>query len=156
MPRNVLRALVSFGLLLQTPYSQVPPGYHPHYVHERMRGEGKLWLGWSPEERVGFTRGYLWSYHMAYGQACLVSFELAPAQPSELRSLEDSPLQQCMLRELHYSKHSDYYTAKITAFYQKYPTDLDVPIPWLFLAFSDSENKTPEQIHLAWAHGTRP
>jgi hypothetical protein len=114
------------------------------------RGEGRLWLSWSPERRQGFTYGYLWSYHQAYTQACIVADELNPGNGFDLH------VQHCFDRELSYPQKLDYYETKITTYYKQHPTDLDLPIDWLFLAFSDSENKSAEEIHSAWERGANP
>jgi hypothetical protein len=50
-----------------------------------------------------------------------------------------------------YSKGHPFYEAAVTAYYEKYPSDVDLPITWLFLAFSDQEHKSPEEIHRAWS-----
>ncbi len=151
MFRNILLVLASLGILCQSSSSQ----YHPDYVWDRTGGQGKLWLSWSPERRQGFAYGYLWAYHKAFRAACAAYFNASPP-PEMTLNLADSPLQKCNLREPDYSKGPDYYQTAITAFYEKYPTDTDVPIAWLFLAFSDSENKSPEQIHRAWAKHDHP
>ena len=152
MFRNILLSvLVSLSVVPQTSSSR----YHPDYAWDRTGGQGKLWLSWNPERREGFTYGYLWAYHKAFSAACLAYFDASPP-PTMTLNLADSPLQRCKLREPDYSKGPDYYEAAITAFYEKYPSDADLPISWLFLAFSDSENKTPEQIHSAWARHAHP
>jgi hypothetical protein len=151
MLRNVLWVLVSLNVLFQTSPSQ----YHPDYIWDRTGGQGKLWLSWSPERRQGFSRGYLWAYHVGFRQACVAYFEANPPEGFHTL-LEDSPDHKCMLRELHYSKGPDDYAAQVTTFYEKYPADVDLPIAWLFQAFSDSENKGPEEIHRAWSKHAHP
>lgn len=150
MVRNILLVLASVGVLLQTP----PPQYHPNYVWDRTGGQGKVWLSWSPERRQGFVEGYGSGYDSGYGQACLVYFTVSPARPMHLG--EDTSLQKCKERELGYSKGVDYYAGQITAYYEKYPTNVDLPIVWLFQAFSDSENKSLEEIHQAWTRHEHP
>ena len=146
MFRNILLVLISLNVLAQTSSSS----YRPAYVWDRTRGQGKLWLSWSPERRLGFTQGYLWAYHKGFREACVVYFDTSP--PPTIILGEETPLQKCNVRELHYPYIFDHNEAKITAYYEKYPSDVDLPITWLFQAFSDSENKTPEEIHSAWAH----
>jgi len=144
----------AFQVLLLLVFCEASSGqYHPPYVHDPTPAEGKLWLSWSLERRQGFTRGYLWAYGATFSQACVAYFDASPPKAMTL-DLAQSPLQKCMLRELNYSKDPDYYETQITAYYRRYPTDLDVPIIWLFQAFCDSENKTPEQMHSAWARHT--
>ncbi len=150
MLRKALRFLVLLAVC------QVSSGqYHPPYMRDPTPGQGKLWLSWSVERRRGFTLGYLWGYGPAFRQACVAYFHANPPKTMTL-DLTQSPLQKCMLCRLNYSKSADYYEAQITAYYKRYPTDLDLPIIWLFQAFCDSENKTPEQMHSAWARHTHP
>jgi hypothetical protein len=70
--------------------------------------------------------------------------------------LAKSPLQKCNLRCARYSKDYLFYEAAITAYYEKYRGDVDLPIRWLFLAFCDQEHKTPEEIHRAWSKHRHP
>ena len=151
MFRNIILAVVSVGLLSQIPLSK----YHPDYVWDRTRGEGKLWLSWTPERRLGFTEGYIWAYQNGFSNGCVAYFEASPP-PHMTLDLSESPLQKCKLREPGYSKAHSYYEEEVTAYYKKYPGDVDFPIPWLFLAFSDSENKSLEEIHRAWAKHDHP
>lgn len=146
MFRTIL-LFVSLGVLLQG----WPPNYHPNYVWDRTGGQGKLWLSWSPERRQGFSGGYLWAYDVGFRQACLAYFTASPPKSMTL-DLKDSPLQKCAVRELQYSKGPDRYAALITDYYEKYPDDVDLPITWLFQAFSEQENKSPEEIHRAWSN----
>jgi len=150
MHRNWLRILLLL-VVCQASSGQ----YHPPYVVQRTRGDGKLWLGWNLERRQGFAQGYLWAYGPTFQRACLAYYDATPPETSTL-DLDQSPLQKCMLGRLNYSKPADYYEAQITAYYKRYPTDVDLPIVWLFQAFSDSENKTPEHMHSAWERHTLP
>lgn len=143
--------LASLDALSQTSSSQ----YHPDYVWDRTGGQGKLWLSWSPERRLGFTEGYIWAYQRGFSDACVAYFDASPP-PKMTLDLADSPLQKCKLREPSYSKVHGYYEAAVTAYYEKYHSNVDLPIPWLFLAFSDSENKGPEEIHRAWSKHEHP
>jgi hypothetical protein len=145
--RSALVLTLLIGFFGQTSARQSPPSY----VLDRTAGQGKLWLGWMPAERQSFILGYLWAYHSGFTSGCRVYFDANP--PKTLGSVEQSPLQRCMLQELHYSREASSYEREITGFYEKFPSDSDVPISWLFQAFSDSEHKAPNEIHSAWSHG---
>ena len=147
----LLLALASVNAHSQGP----PPGYHPTYVWDRAGGQGKLWLSWSADERHGFTAGYVWGYQRGFTEACLAYSEANPPAKTTL-DLADSPLQKCNLRKPTYSHSAKQYEEAITSYYTKYPSDVDLPIPWLFLAFSDSEHKTAEEVHRAWTKHTHP
>lgn len=121
------------------------------YVHDRTAGEGKLWLSWTPDERERFLFGYLKGYGAGFASGCHRYFAASP--PKVISGLSDSPLQRCMLQELSFSKKISEYEAQITVFYKTFPADTDLPVSWLAQAFSDSEKKTPDEIHEAWSHG---
>jgi hypothetical protein len=70
-----------------------------------------------------------------------------------INNVAESTTQKCKVQELTFSKSIKDYEGLVSRFYEEHPTDLDVPIPWLLQAFSDSENKTPDKIHQAWSQG---
>lgn len=142
--------LFSCTLLAQATGSQ----FHPRYISEKRPGQGKLWLDLPPERRLGFVEGYTFAYHKAHHQACLFAYDLNPGPPLKLG--DKSLLQQCNDTDLQFSKSLEYYESQITSFYEKYPTDIDVPLAWLFQALSDSEHKSLEEIHQAWKNHTHP
>jgi hypothetical protein len=123
------------------------------YPEPRTSGEGQLWLAWNPQQRQNFVSGFLEAYAVGFRAGCL---QYSFADPSgEVLDLNKSPLQKCMLQQLSFGKPANAYAEAITSFYNRFPTDSDVPNAWLILAFSDSENKTPEQIDVAWREGHR-
>jgi hypothetical protein len=132
-----------------------PSNYHPYYVWDRMGGQGSLWLSWTPERRLGFAEGFLWAYQEGFDNACQAYFNATPPDTTTAK-FEDSALHKCFVRRPNYTKDPDYYAAQITAYYERYPEDVDLPIRWLFLAFSDQEHKTPEEIHRHWAKHEHP
>ena len=146
MKAYLLIAVVTAALLVQAPNES-----HANYVLDRTPIQGKTWMSWSEPERERFLLGYLQAYHLGFTSACRNYFEGAP--PKTLTSLETSPLQKCMLQELHYSASVTQYERQITDFYNRFPDAHEEPLSWLIQAFSDSERKTPEEIHAAWSRG---
>ncbi len=121
------------------------------YQIDRTLGQGKMWLRWTRPERQRFVLGYLWAYHSGFSSGCVTCFESSSTQIST--NVETSPLQKCKLQELTYSKDAAYYENEITKYYRANPADYDLPLSWLMQAFSDSENKSPAEIHAAWMRG---
>jgi hypothetical protein len=121
------------------------------YPVPRTSGEGRAWLGWNAEQRERFVAGFLSAYEIAFRSGCLEYSFADP--PKDALDLDKSPLQKCMLQQLSFSRLPDYYEHEITSFYEKFPSDSDIPTSWLILALSDSENKTLEQVHVAWTNG---
>jgi len=114
-------------------------------------GEGRTWLGWNAEQRVNFVAGFLSAYQIAFPAGCL---EYSFAEPlKNALDLDKSPLQKCMLQQLSFSNLPDNYAREITSFYERFPSDSDIPASWLILASSDAENKLLDQVHAAWASG---
>lgn len=151
MSTRVLYAVLFLflGLLWQGASSK----RHPQYIVDRTAGQGKLWMSWAPGERERFVMGYVWAYYSGFRSGCEAYSEFSA--PAAIATLEESPLQKCMLQQLDYSKDANYYQGRITSFYQTYPADSDLPLAWLMQAFSDSEHKTPDEINNAWSDGHR-
>jgi len=146
MPRYALELAALAMLFLESATIR----QRPDYVHDRTAGQGKVWLAWAPSERERFLFGYLQGYNAGFASGCRKYFD---ANPPVSINLKDSPLQACMLQRPQYSKDIKEYTSQITSYYQEFPGDKDVPIVWLLQAFSDSENKTLQEIHKAWSEG---
>jgi hypothetical protein len=123
------------------------------YPIPRSTGEGQRWLSWSADQRQSFISGFLTGYTVGFRTGC-TEYSFADP-PKDGLDLNKSPLQKCMIQELDYSKMPKDYAIRITAFYERYPADADVPTTWLVLALSDSEHKSFEEIHTAWADGHR-
>lgn len=142
-----LSLILFAALLLQSGAKQ----NHPNYVLDRTPAQGKLWLSWSTSEREKFILGYLWAYHRGFSSACQDYFEASP--PKTLDNVKNSPLQKCMLQELHYSQSVTYYERRITGFYGKFPDAADESLSWLIQAFSDSEGQTDDELLAARSRG---
>jgi hypothetical protein len=123
------------------------------YPEPRTSGEGRAWRDWNPQQRQNFVSGFLEAYTMGFRAGCL-QYSLADTS-GEVLDLNKSPLQKCMLQQLSFGKPASAYADVITSFYDRFPADLDIPTAWLILAFSDSENKSPELIDVAWRDGHR-
>lgn len=146
MSRYILLAVLTCTVCLQASGPQA----RPYYFHDRSVGEGQLWLSWIESQRESFVFGYLRGYQTGFTSACLVYSEAAPK--NDILDLNHSPLQKCKLQQLVFSKTPNQYAQQITIFYEKYPSDGDVPVFWLIQAFSDSEKKTAEEVHAAWSN----
>jgi hypothetical protein len=148
MTRHLIAVAIIFSLSAQT---LAPKKKDVIYPIPKTSGEGHTWMGWNSERRENFVIGFLSAYQIAFRTGCLEYSFADP--PKDALDLEKSPLQKCMLQQLSFSKLPEYYAREITSFYERYPSDSDVPTSWLILAFSDSENKTFEQVHAGWTSG---
>ncbi len=146
MTKNVLLTILLLSFCLRDSGIQK----HPHYDHDMMGGQGRMWLGWSAQQQKSFVFGYLWGYQLGFNSACLAYDEATP--PKSGFSLNNRPLHKCKLQQLDFSKDVEYYAEQISTFYKRFPTDDDVPVSWLVQAFSDSEGKTLEEIDAAWSN----
>ena len=148
MSRHFILIAMLFSLSAQT---LAPKKKDVIYPIPKTSGEGQTWLGWNVEQRENFVAGFLSAYEIAFRTGCLEYSFADP--PKDAFDLAKSPLQQCMLQQLSFSKLPGHYVREITSFYESYPSDSNIPTSWLILAFSDSENKTFEQVHTAWTNG---
>jgi hypothetical protein len=108
--------------------------------------QGAAWVRWDRSARIGFVRGYLSGIHVGYRDGCFLSND-KNASPTALRSTLDSPFAQCLDKALRFSKEPDYYETEVSRFYLTYKSDIGLPLDELLRFLSDSENKTPEEIH---------
>jgi len=123
------------------------PAYRStRFPETRSVSEAKAWLRWSESERVAFVRGYFIAYGRGVEHGCRLVPEVS--QPSvrdqacanEMVHLP-SPVQPIFLDE-----EVTRYASAITRFYETYPEDDDVPIPYLIEALR-FEEESPAQIH---------
>ena len=105
--------------------------------------EGKIWLSWRRDARLGFVRGYLTGIKIGYMDGC---FAASNDQPSPAtRNPVDSQLGRCFSKSLRFSDTPEYYETEITRFFTTYKSDLSLPLDEVFRLLS--EGKTPDQIH---------
>jgi hypothetical protein len=143
--------LLSLSLIASS-FQDSPPKGHAQYSHYTSTLDGRTWVNWTSNQRQTFVTGYLEGYNLGFGAACIADFDALPQKLTGL-NLADSPLQKCMTQQLQFSKGSSHYAEEITTFYEKFTSDAELPVAWLVQAFSDSEHKTLEEVHTAWANG---
>jgi len=99
--------------------------------------EAKVWLHWSAAEWIVFVRGFV----IGYEQACREAATASNSQFSCSERVKRLPPAALVLDE----KVGE-YSKSMTAFYEAYPEDDDVPITDLLesLAFNQ---ETPVQVH---------
>ena len=147
----LLLLFASVQVFSQDPLSQ----HHPAYAWDRIPGQGKEWLSRSREFRRGYAYGYLTAYRLAFSEGCRqYSLVVPPEKMPE--GTERSSMNRCVDSEPLYDQVTGYYEEAITAYYKKYPGDVDLPTAWLFLGFSKSEHKSPEEMHKAWINHSPP
>jgi len=108
--------------------------------------EGDAWLGLNQDTRFGFAWGYINGVSSGFAEGCVAYSRIVPAHNVPLRS---DPLGKCFnTKGRGFSKSVDFYVGKITELYSAFPEDRDVPIGEVLKKLSDSENMTPQEIHL--------
>lgn len=147
-----MRRQIQFMLLVSflMPLILASQGPRKVFPNDRSRGEGKMWLQWDESQRKGFVWGYVWGLERGYRNGCAALDEgftsAGTVGLSQETDLSKNPLQQCLSKELVFSKEVTYYVAQTTKFYETYPQDQDLPIQQLFTQLADSNNKTLKQI----------
>jgi hypothetical protein len=147
---------IAVVILLLSPHLQTLTAQrHMGYPIERSPGQGTLWLSLTEPQKQQFVLGYLKGFQLGFRSGCITYFDV---NPPKAFSLDKSPLERCTTEQLSYSNGVEYYTNQITAFYKRYPGDGDVSLPWLLRAFSDSEQKTLQDIDAMGSHdrGVQP
>jgi hypothetical protein len=108
-------------------------------------GEGDEWLSKASEARLGFVSGYIIGMSRGFADGCDTYRRIAP-QVS--RGLRDDLFGKCLnSSDRGFSRPADLYEKRITEFYSSFPSDRRIPFEKVLKALSDSENKTPEQMH---------
>jgi hypothetical protein len=148
MSKGLVAIMICFLFITQN-----APKKNAIYPEPRTSGEGRAWLARNSQQRETFVSGFLEAYTLGFRAGCLQYSFVDPS--GVVLDLNKSLLQKCMLQQLSFGKPANEYVDAITSFYDRFPADSDLPTSWLILAFSDSENKTPEQIDVAWRAGHR-
>lgn len=127
------------------------PDYSPsrldhttRFPETRTISERKVWLSWTKEKRQGFIVGYLVGHERGYRRGCYgVESEVKCLSREQL----DSPSSTDYIPE--YGKQ---YADTITTFYEKYPSEDDVPI-WYVLEYAAGPKKMNAESVSETLHG---
>ena len=108
------------------------------FPESRSYSPGKMWLEWTPPERIGFVRGFVVGHEEGYRKACTTSQE---------RNRAAAPItgfDPCLEKRHLFKKELPYYEHFITDFYNRYAEDRDVPLRVLLL---QADERAPNQVH---------
>ncbi len=87
--------------------------------------QGDLWIGWSPDHRLGLVEGLLDGSYWGYFQACNEASLAARSVPN----LGDRCMEHIPAAHLK----SEQYVSLMTEFYSKYPEDRALPMRRLLM-----------------------
>ena len=120
-------------------YSPNPTFHTTRFPQTRTVSEAKVWRHWSAAERITFVRGFV----IGYEQACREATTTSNSQFSCSERVKRLPPS---FSALVFDHQVGEYSKSMTAFYEAYPEDDDVPITELLesLAFNQ---ETPVQVH---------
>jgi hypothetical protein len=143
----LLSALVSTSCSFKPDYAPNSAYHSTRFPQTRTVSEAKVWLSWSSRERLTFVRGFLAGYRQGYDHGCDYLIAMTQSRTSDYDCLSKKPQHlpisdsQALLND-----DSSTYATSMTAFYETYPQDDDVPITILLynIVFN---NKTPAQFH---------
>lgn len=127
----------SLGLFLFFPaYAQEG---HLRFPESRSYSPGKIWLEWTSAERSGFVKGFILGHGEGYDNACKV------AEANSVASKKtDSEFDPCLQQRHLFGRKPSFYEQFITDYYNRYPTDRDVPVRVLLL---QADQTTPDGVH---------
>ena len=108
------------------------------FPESRSYSPGKMWLGWTPQERTWFVKGFIVGHDDGYRSGC------AAARASFDSKQAGSKTGSCLQQRHLFRKDVAFYEQFITSFYDKYPMDRDVPFRVLLL---QADEKTPDEVH---------
>lgn len=114
--------------------------------------EGKIWLNWDSETRLGFVRGYLVGIRAGNRMGCSSYDKLFGTRTA--KSLDEIPISKCLASAPTFSKPPEEYSKTMTSFYQEYPKDTGLNLETLLWLLSDKQAKTRQEVD-AWFRGMR-
>jgi len=123
------------GLALQT----LGQAGAARYPESRSYSPGKVWLGWTSDERMGFVRGFITGHGDGYQSGCR-----AAETNSADSNLAGGDFDPCLQQRHLFRKDPKFYEQFITDFYNRYAMDRDVPFRVLL---AQADEKTPEEVH---------
>jgi hypothetical protein len=144
--------LFSLSCSSKPDYSPNPKYRTTRFPATRTDSEAKLWLHWSSSERLAFIRGFAVGYQQAHSEVCPVatsSPEDSRQQTSQARCGEQSVKAQRLpdsVNALFFDNELKEYSDSMTAFYESYEQDDDVPIMELLQSIV-FQRETPLQVH---------
>jgi hypothetical protein len=143
----LLLALVSTSCSFKPDYAPKSAYDSTRFPQTRTVNEAKVWVSWSSSERLTFVRGFLAGYRGGYEHGCDYLIALTQSRSSDYDCLSKKP-QHLPISDSQALLNNDYstYATSMTAFYETYPQDDDVPITILLynIVFN---NKTAAQFH---------
>jgi hypothetical protein len=112
----------------------------------RTRQEGHEWLKWTRSNRTAFVAGYVKGKEEGCLDGCSDAEHVA-AQATDAAALTSGLLLQCHQACDAFTQPADVYGDAVTSFYEKFPSDQDIPITYVLQLLSDKNRKSSEQIH---------
>ena len=147
---QTLRVVIAIAVFVVLPSCSSTPDYSPsaryhstRFPQTRTVSEAKVWLYWSDSQRIAFVRGFVIGYREGNGDGCRMAMDATAAQSACKERMERLP---GPFSALVFDDKVTGYSKAMTAFYERYPEDDDVPITFL-LEWLALDQKTPAQVH---------
>jgi len=115
-----------------------------HFPNARTSRDGEIWIKWNESRRQGFIDGYIQGRRQGYQKGCGNAEQILSQKGT---SIQSDLLAQCLGGGSGFTAPLDRYQEEVTAFYEKYSADREIPMTDVLRFLSDEYNKTPEQIH---------
>jgi hypothetical protein len=118
----------------------------------RTSKDGDIWLSWHRSQRIGFLDGFRKGFKEGHQSGCNAAIDIFIPGAGPIDS-PASPYARCFDAQMRLSGPLDQYEKEITAFYQRYPSDREIPLPAMLWLLSDSVRATIEEIHQCYLSG---
>lgn len=135
---GILASMIFCSLFCLTlpAYGQTGPLRFPE---SRSYSPGKVWIGWSRAERIGFVRGFIVGNGAGYQSGC----RAAESNSTDSKTVANK-FDPCLQERHLFRKEASFYEGFITDFYNRHESDRDVPFRVLLL---QADEKTPDEVH---------
>jgi hypothetical protein len=156
-----MRILIALALLFSAAIAiriTSPEARQPHSgpgpSRHTLGPTGDQWLNWSRSAQTGYVLGYYDGYRRGDSTGCEDTWEFFVARGVQINmAMPAEPAQNCLDVMSRWTQSNDSLVARITEYYESFPTDYIVPVPLVMDSLSDQKHMTFLQIHHWYVEG---
>jgi hypothetical protein len=156
-----MRSLITLSLLILTSIAiqitspQSKPSRCESGLSRHTPGPlGDEWLTWSHASQIEYVRGYYEGYQRGDRRGCLDTAEFFVARGVQIdMAMPSEPAQNCQDVISRWTQSHESLAARISQYYEAFPTDCVVPVPLVMDSLSDQKQMTFIQIHHWYVEG---
>jgi hypothetical protein len=115
---------------------------------------GDEWLSWSRTAQTEYVRGYYEGYRRGDGKGCEDTWEFFVTKGVRINmAMPEEPASNCLQVMSRWTPSHESFVARITEYYETFPTDCVVPVLLIMDSLSGQKHMTFLQIHHWYVEG---